>query len=237
MNIGSKRQRNTLARLLTLGGMSWFILWACAPMMSAPPSPPMPPLTEHESGHGAMGGMILNQHRSAIPMPIGGYQYWYRKPTGLNNRDEVGAIAQLGWPGLGGGGYYRKALIKNETAYLGLQGAAGFIWLQASIPAAIKVGEKSWLTTQPSLKMQMLADLHIPVGMSWELGEKGRLDTEIGMHSISTRLEDGYPPVAENFRRMHNWGPYIGLGYSRRLGKSVPASQSPTSEGSPKLSN
>ncbi len=206
----------SLCRLLTLGAMAWFILWACAPMMSAPPSPPMPPLTKSESGHGGLGGVVLDQ--DPFPMPIGGYQYWLRKPIGLEKRNEMGTVAQLGWPGLGGGGYYRHALVKTEKAYLGAQVSVGFIWAEVALPAAIKMGEKVWLTTKPSIKAQYLGDIHMPIGLSWEVGERSRLDTELGIHVITTKPDESLPNVVESFQKLNNVGGYIGIGYARQFG-------------------
>jgi hypothetical protein len=46
------------------------------------------------------------------------------------------------------------------------------------------VGDDVWLTTKPSVRSSLVGFGHLPVGVSWEVGEAGRLDTEVGMHFV-----------------------------------------------------
>jgi len=213
------------ARILVLAGMSYFVFWACAPMMSAPPAPPIPPPTTGETGHGIWGG--ANLRGDHVPDGMGGYQYWKRAPNGDGSRVESGMLFGLGFPStITAGGYSRFGIIKGERGYLGVQGAAGFIWLNASIPAAVKVSDTTWLTTQPSYSHSAIRAIRVPVGMSWEKNNFGRIDTEVGVQFINMSMQNSDPPnVRESIKHMSGLAPYVGIGYSKAFGATQDTAQ------------
>ena len=129
----------------------------------------------------------------------------------------------LGWPsGITAGGFYRLGLIKGERSYLGVQGAAGFIWLQGSVPAAVKVGDGIWLTTQPSFSWGPIQAIRAPIGISLEGNKLGRIDAEFGVQFLNMSMRDPGPPdVLEALREGNNIAPYIGIGYAKAFGKTV----------------
>ena len=189
-----------LARILTLAAASCFAFWACAPMMSTPPATPMDPQAAPEYGHGVWGGALLHSERPT-PLPLGGYQYYRRAPIGESGRNESGIMMGVGLPSaLTFGGLYRLGLIKSETGYLGLQGAGGLVWLHGSLPAAVKIAEGTWLTTQPSYSWGLVKAVRLPIGMSIERKKFGRLDAEFGVrHSRCA----GQPADRERHRTVY----------------------------------
>jgi hypothetical protein len=204
-----------LARILTLAAASCFAFWACAPMMSTPPATPMDPQATPEYGHGVWGGALL--HSEQPTNGLGGYQYYRRAPIGESGRNESGIMIGAGWPsGLTLGGLYRLGLIKSETSYLGLQGAGGLVWLQGSLPAAVKIAEGTWLTTQPSCTWSMLKAVRVPIGMSIERKKFGRLDAEFGVQFLlaSPNMSD-FPDVLDSLQTGNDIAPYIGIGYAK----------------------
>lgn len=229
-----KTDRSKIYRaLLLLGAASPCVLVACGPMMSAPASPPMPPLSQSEQGHGLNAGAILDGERSA--QAVGGYQFWYRLPSGTDGRHEGGLVAQAGFPSIfTAGGYYRRSLIKTERAFLGGQVAGGLAWVAASVPTAVKVGDKIWLTTQPSINKAAIEILRVPVGMSWETSETGRLDVELGITFWNKSFRNpGLPNVAESIAHGKGYGPILSIAYAQHLGEVKPPAPAPAGPPSP----
>ncbi len=50
------------------------------------------------------------------------------------------------------------------------------------------------------------------------MGERSRLDTELGIHVITTKPDESLPNVVESFQKLNNVGGYIGIGYARQFG-------------------
>ena len=172
-----KLQINILLVLLTT-------IWGCAPMMSVPPAPPMPSDAKQEFGAGLMGGAV-NTGGPHLE-PLGNAQIWLRRKAGPQMKDETGVIVQTGWPSLVSGGVYtrRSMAASNEIRSINYQFEGGWIWAGASLPMAFKVGDRAWLTTQPGVRMSFMGLVQLPVGMSWQLNDTLRLDTEIGGRAL-----------------------------------------------------
>ena len=201
-----------------------FALSACAPMMSAPPSVPMAPMTTKETGHGLNAGLMLEGNHS--PMYIGGYQFWLRKPTGDESQHEQGILVHAGWPNVvSAGAYRRKTLTRSDIHYLGFQGALGFLWAGAAIPAALKVSDTVWITTQPSYSHGAIRLFQFPLGLSFEMGKDARLDAEVGLNIWNKNPSPDPPDIATSFKELKNLGPYLGISYSEKFG------QTPSSDG------
>jgi hypothetical protein len=158
-------------------------------MMSAPPSPPMPSDAKQEFGGGVMGavGNTGGPHLA----PFGNGQLWFRKKVGPQLQDERGAIIQTGWPALISGGVYtrRSMAASNEVRSINYQLEGGWLWAGASLPMAVKVGDNTWLTTQPGIRMSFVGLVQLPVGFSWELNNNMRLDAEIGGRALGFNHE------------------------------------------------
>jgi hypothetical protein len=209
------------SRLLVLFGMAWFILWACAPMMSAPPSPRIPSEYNKELGYGLNAGAgndyedifeepvhcgseippsevqdCLDQRYSQIWEPVASVQLWQRFQVGARRQNEVGLLMQAGYPTLlSGGVYYRVNVFNDGPVQVGHQIEAGGLWVGYSLPVAIPLGERVWLTTQPSIRASAFSIVQVPVGMSLQLGKRSRLDAEVGLHAggQSGPYMPGYP--------------------------------------------
>lgn len=191
---------------------------ACAPMMSAPPSVPMAPMTSRETGHGLNASAMLDGEHSAEF--IGGYQFWIRKPYGDEGEHEQGLLLHAGWPNVVSAGVYRrKSLTRSDIHYLGFQGALGLLWADIAVPAALKVGDGVWVTTQPSYSHGGIRMLQIPFGMSFEVGEHGRIDTEFGLNVWDKSPSPDPPDIAASFADLKNLGPFIGISYSEHIGQ------------------
>lgn len=191
---------------------------ACAPMMSAPPSVPMAPMTSREMGHGLNASAMLDAEHS--PGLIGGYQFWLRKPTGDEDQHEQGLLLHAGWPNaISAGVYRRKALTRSDVHYLGFQGALGLLWADIAVPAALKINDRVWLTTQPSYSHGGIRLIQFPLGMSFEVGERGRIDTELGLNIWNKSQSPDPPEIATSFAELKNLGPFVGISYSEHIGQ------------------
>lgn len=204
-------------------------LSACAPMMSAPPSVPMAPMTTRETGHGLNAAAMLDGEHS--PMYIGGYQFWLRKPTGNQSQHEHGILVQAGWPNaISAGVYKRKALTRSDIHYLGFQGALGLLWAGAALPAALKVSDTVWITTQPSYSHGGIRLFQFPLGLSYEMGGNARLDAEVGLNIWNKKQSPDPPDIATSFKELKNLGPYVGISYSKPIGQAKSSDGSPVSQ-------
>lgn len=194
--------------------------------MSAPPATPMDAHSVRETGYGAVGGALL--HGDNPSDGAGGLQWWIRSKAGAKDQDQHGLMVHLGLPGLGAGGFYRKALISSENVHIGAQLSGGFIWAQGSLPIAIQVGDNTWLTTQPSYKWQVLPTIQLPVGMSVELDSGGKLHTELGLLFMNNWSDESViPDVRAKFENRSGMVPYMALTYTKTIGeKPTPSGQS-----------
>jgi hypothetical protein len=205
------KHNHTLARLIVLISMAWFILWACAPMMSAPPAPPIPSDHNKEFGLGGNAGAGLDDDYWG---PVGSVQLWQRFQVGTQRYNEVGFMVQGGWPTLVSGGlYYRINTSRTgQPTQVGHQFEAGGAWFGYSLPVAIPLNDTVWLTTQPSLRASAFSIFQMPVGLSVQTGNS-RLDLEVGAHFGGQEGNDYLPG--------YNTMLYGGLGVSQQFGKST----------------
>ncbi len=237
-------QKAPLARLLALGGIAWFILWACAPMMTAPPATPMTGASPREVGFSAHGGGGLDlssgermiDERSG-PAVLAGSTFWIRKAVGGDKRNQAGGFLHAmmlqettcrrrycGDGAWGIGGFYRKALSKADSFHSGLQISAGYPFVTLGVPLAWAVRDGWWLTTQPRLGVGFTSMVHLPVGLSVPIGRGGRIDAEFGVHIDAQALGQVGAPLARIRHEIYDgfdhyqYMPYIGLGYSLPLG-------------------
>jgi hypothetical protein len=176
-----------LTRLLTLGAMSWFVFWACAPMMSVPPARPI------SQGHDKeFGGGIMAQPGEECPdcpktvevaLDIAWKQgfLWYRRQE-PGSPLQWGGTVFAGVPFVSGGGYVRYNLIDNSRGIIGLQLDGGLLYGGIGLPVGIPVDDqgKIWLTVQPSAHFSMVPLVHAPIGMSFKLNDSQHIDTQIG---------------------------------------------------------
>lgn len=158
-------------------------------MMSAPPAPPMPTDAKREFGGGVMGA--VGNTGGPVLEPFGNGQLWFRKKAGPQMQDETGVIVQAGWPSIVSGGVYtrRPMARSNEVRSINYQFEGGWLWAGASLPMAFKVGDRAWLTTQPSVRMSFVGLVQLPAGISWQLNDTLRLDTEVGGRALGLNNE------------------------------------------------
>ena len=75
---------------------------------------------------------------------------------------------------------------------------------------AFKVGDNTWLTTQPATSVGAygVQFTRMPLGLSWELGEYNRFDAEVG-GTIEGKSDK--PGLGEGYQG------YVGVHFSRQL--------------------
>ena len=170
-------KRQAFARLLTLFSV------ACAPMMSAPPAPPIPVDYGKEFGVGVNGGIGGYDWDFSYPDPAGSVQMWQRFQVGPHRNNEMGLLLSAGYPTLASGGaYYRFYGKKSRWEKKGHQIEVGSLWAGYSRPIAVPLNDHTWATFQPSIRFSMVSIVQLPVGVSIEFGKQGRLDAEVGLH-------------------------------------------------------
>ena len=96
----SANRQSGMARLLKLGAASWFILWACAPMMSTPPATPMQDPSLREVGLAAHGGggfgrQITGNNDENLPSVLGGATIWTRRSRGADGQNQSGSFLHV----------------------------------------------------------------------------------------------------------------------------------------------
>ena len=93
-------------------------------------------------------------------------------------------LIHAGFPNVMGiGRMYRRPLIQNEKAYLGLSGSIGLAWLNAGLPMSVAVNDRVWLYSQPSLApvaSQKKLGVRIPIGLVHETKSGNRIIHEVG---------------------------------------------------------
>ncbi len=154
-------------------------------MMSAPPATPFS--ADHTREVGVSGNV---QHQLFTPpdQPFTGVNgtVWIRRQSTAFKGTESGILISAGLPSMVSGGTYVRNQIKGlpEGTYVGTQVEAGWLWAGASLPVAVRLSDAIWFTTQPGVRFAMFGALHIPAGLSIELGEHYRLDTEGGVNTM-----------------------------------------------------
>jgi hypothetical protein len=189
LNLQEQRmnKNRSIAKIITLLGISWFVFWACAPMMSAPPSPPIPDTQVHESGISINGGAMFAENPLGDLAHPQGYnggalnlQTHYRRPIVAGG--EFGLISSIGLPSMiAGGAYYRAPGYSGDIFNIAPQIELGFLWTGFRVPMSVKVEDKVWVTTQPALTAGSQSHLMVPLGISRTLGKGFRLDSEFGV--------------------------------------------------------
>jgi len=232
-----------MARLLGLGAMSWFIFWACAPMMSTPPATPMTDPGRSEIGVSAHGGggfgrQTNNDEDKDLPSVLGGGTIWMRNGTGPDLQNQVGVFLHVqlrhklgctedycqdgSW---GMGSFYRKTLSQSDRFYSGVQLTVGYPFAAVGVPMAWSMGDGMWLTTQPRIGWGYASMVHLPVGLSMPAGKHGQFNAEIGVHLDAGALGAAGAPLVDIRDEVYDGHahykimPYIGVGYAMMLGQ------------------
>jgi len=200
--------------------LSMTSLWlGCGPMMSAPPAPPIRTPGAPEVSHGTNAGIahqnaFIDDPEASRVLPLANYQFAVRGPIGAQQRNEMGVLLHVGLPGLAsGGGYYRHSILGHgpeSAGVLGAQVTGGMLWAGFGLPAALRLSDKTWLTTHPSIRIAPFPVVHLPLGMSFEVGEHKRIDTEIGAHFSSK--DERLSLFQESYAA------YVGVSFAHALG-------------------
>jgi len=188
-------------------------------MMSAPAAPPIRTPGATEVSHGGNAGIahqngFLSDPKARRLLPVANYQFALRGPIGPKQQNETGILLQVGAPALAsGGGYYRKSVLgqgPESAGVLSVQAAVGMLWAGVGLPAAIKLSDKTWFTTHPSIRVYLFPVVHLPLGMSFKVGENKRIDAEVGAH-FSSKNE-------QRSLFQESYAGYVGLSFAHELG-------------------
>ena len=96
-------------------------------------------------------------------------------------------------------GYFRHAIIgkqEDSPVVMGGQLSAGLAWLGVGLPTAIKLNDKTWLTSHPGLRTTVHPVLQLPLGLSFQTGDNRRVDTELGAQ-FSTKDHDSWATTGD----------------------------------------
>ena len=190
------------------------------PHDGGPGAPPIPTHGDTEIAHGGVGGIVQPHAFAEDPphliLPLAAYQFSLRSPIGPNQTNEMGLIGTVGTPvGLSCGAYFRHALVGKEPASNGqmsVQLSGGLAWLGISTPVALKLSDTLWITTQPGLRTTVSPVLHLPIGLSVDMGKGKRIDTELGAHFSSKEEQRSI--------FQDSYAAYAGISFAQTLGRA-----------------
>lgn len=169
-----------LVRVPSTLAVAYFVFWGCAPVMSLPPPVPLPAGLPSQVGLGASysigtDGTAVNTN---APFGIDG-QVWYLRQA-LPNLDFGLQVYGGATSILGGGGLVRTRFIQNERFNLGAQLSGGWLWLDVGMPVSVKLGNGTWIYTNPTFGYRGVGLARIPLGVSLEAGPRFRVNLELG---------------------------------------------------------
>ena len=197
------------------------LLSACTPTMMAPPTAPLDP-THNRSfglGYSAHKQVVSSAERSMnreSPIMSGG-QFWLRrksKPrTDQESETESGLLISFGQTSFGAvGSYFRRKITGlPESVYLGTQLEWGWIWGGVALPVGFRLIDGVWLYLQPTIRYPAYLMVHLPLGLSIDLGDSMRLNAQGGVSAYGVLIGKTSPgsPIHD---RIFAYG---GLGLSK----------------------
>jgi hypothetical protein len=168
--------RAALRRSLVALGVTYSVLWACAPAFSVPPPVPMSDGRQLELG--AAGGVTLAEDDpfgNGTVYPDG--MLFFRAHTAP--RLDVGLTAFGGLSTLVGlGAWLDWRIVDTDRVVLGPGIAGGFLYAEASLPVAVRVAPTGWLYTRPRFGF---GRAEIPLGFTLSLPQGVGLMVEAGL--------------------------------------------------------
>ena len=203
------------ARFVALLAGAWISSWACAPPSTLPAPIPLAKGTGVELGAGVTVSLAngedcriaadaaLDTRSPYTPtctpttLALPDIAHWGMVP--VSDRWAVGwqLSAGAGTPGIAGGVAARYDFTRSERMLIGPQLEAGVAWGAIGLPASIRVGDRLWLYTHPSVGYRLNGLGRVPIGMGMPIGKRLRLDVEGGyavpvMHGLYTRYDAVY---------------------------------------------
>jgi hypothetical protein len=180
--------------------VTYFALWACAPLTAAPPPTPMAGERQHEVGlGGGFGGdPTAAPGSTACLLDCAGPDglLWYRHTF---KRLELGAELGAGTTyGVGLGGHMRVYPVATDNVRLGGRIDLGAVYAGAGIPLAVGSGPV-WVYTEPWIGANLRSPIRFPLGIN--------LTSEQG---VSVTLEGMVGPDAGTGMMVHG---FFGLGF------------------------
>lgn len=170
------RRRSLLIPLVSLVGVAWFALWACAPMSTMP----VPGAIGEQENEFAIGGnytagseAYLGEFLGTGVGASGQLSYQHR----FGNLHFGGGVF-AGQSSLVGGGVFFGGLFPVGAANLGFQVSGGWLWAEVGMPVTVPLGDVVWLYTEPSVGFRARV-LRIPVGAGFRLGKHFTLAPEV----------------------------------------------------------
>jgi hypothetical protein len=212
MKIRIPPHRAVVVAVCTLA-VSYMVFWACAPTATLPP--PVPFAADERSelsvggslGVGDPGRVLRGEGWNHMVFELGyaepavGAQVsWVFEPRpGLS----FGAQGYLGNYMIAGGGVTLRYLGQaSERFAIGVAGQVGWLYGYIGMPISVRVGERTWLWTQPSAGLSFMSIAQVPLGVSYVSDSAGVFSVEASVRAL------GY--VEEYYAQ-------IGFGWSRRF--------------------
>lgn len=123
------------------------------------------------------------QNTSAYP----GAQLWAQRQLG--SRVGLGAtvFGDTGATrvGSGGGGVYaRVAVVHRPEFTIGLQASTGWLYLSGGLPVGVRLHEKIWLYSNPTVGFDLRGGVYLPIGLSYAAREDILVHLELSSHSF-----------------------------------------------------
>lgn len=114
----------------------------------------------------------------------GGVQLWYARRAG--NVDLGLAVGAAGALQVGGGFHggvmVRPRRYESDTAIVAWELQLGWAYATLGLPMSFRVGDRAWIYLSPSVGIRPGSAVHLPVGLSLDLGERARLTAEVNTY-------------------------------------------------------
>ncbi|MEQ1503725.1 MAG: hypothetical protein ABMB14_15910 [Myxococcota bacterium] len=180
--------RTTAVRLAVVTlGVTYFALWACAPIVSGPPPVPMadgrtnefglaPDLALNACGFGVSSTTATATGSTCVAWNLATY---YRHQFG---RFDLTAIAFGGRPvGFGAGVTASYRVVDLPRFTLAPELGGGFLWAHLALPASFALTDALWLYVEPSVNLRTYQMARVGTGLYW-MGDTGvSLGVEVGV--------------------------------------------------------
>ncbi len=171
-------RRSLLVPLVSLVGVAWFALWACAPMSTMP----IPGAIGEQKNEFALGGNYTGGSGTYLGE-------FYGSGTGASGqlsydhrfgKFNFGGGIFAGQPTLVGGGVFFGGLFPVGAVNVGFQVSGGWLWADLGVPVTVPLGDRIWLYTEPSVGIRSHV-LRLPVGAGFRLGKHVTLAPEVAV--------------------------------------------------------
>jgi hypothetical protein len=174
---------------VTTLAVSYFALWACAPMVGLPAPVPLTGDLRDEVG---AAPMVVAAHSVADPPKLDAFwggQAWYLRKLGRDGDvafQVSGGNAEL----VSASALFRGRFVTRDRFAFGVQGGLGWLYADAGLFVAGGLSDRVWLYAMPQAGLRGIAPFRLPVGARLALTDQTglSLDGGVGWPTYSTSL-------------------------------------------------